>query len=193
MTRSYSEGQKQQTLLIDVRTSILLLIHAGGVPQRERDDLIARAPLGVRRPIGPDEGLQLPADRRGRVGSVLQVEQVEVGLGAVRLGGGLARPRRCGGDELVQGLTVVILQIQRQGLCRRGRGAAQRLLTTCRTRKTDQRGATQRCNLRPTCRSRAEELPPRRREQLAQPCQRLASSIRGTNMINVSMEHEVSF
>lgn len=70
-----------------VLTNIFLLfIHVGRVP--ERDDLIARALLVVRRPVGPDEGVQLSVDRRIWFGAILQVEQVQVGLGAVHLGGG---------------------------------------------------------------------------------------------------------
>lgn len=101
------------------QTVVLLFIHVGRVPQREWDDLIAL--LVVRCPTGPDEGVQLSVDWCIWFGAVLQVEQVQVGLSTVHLGGGegwgLDWPCRCGGDELVQGLAVVILQIQRQRLC----------------------------------------------------------------------------
>lgn len=104
---------------INIKTAALLLIHVGRVSRRERDDLVAGALLAVRGAVGPDEGVQV-ADWDVWLGAALQVEKVEVGLGAVHLGGGegggLERPRGCGGDELVQGLTVVVLQIQSERL-----------------------------------------------------------------------------
>lgn len=55
-----------------------------------------------------------------RLGAVLQVEQVQVGLGAVAAARGqargLERPRWRGGDELVQQrLAVAALQLQGEG------------------------------------------------------------------------------
>lgn len=72
-----------------MRTLVLLVIHVGRVSRCKRDDLVAGALLVVlHRPIGPDEGVHVSVDRRGRLGAVLQVEQVEVGLSAVHLRGG---------------------------------------------------------------------------------------------------------
>ncbi|KAF3849306.1 hypothetical protein F7725_015803, partial [Dissostichus mawsoni] len=78
------------------------------VPQGEWDDLIARALLVLCAPIGPDEEVSVSVHQHCRLAAVLQVEQVQVGLSTVHSGGGegggLERPCRCGGDELVQRL-----------------------------------------------------------------------------------------
>lgn len=70
------------------RYESLLVIHVGGVSRCERNNLIAGPLLVFRRPIGPDEGVQVSVDGGCRLGAVLQIEQVEVGLGAVHLRGG---------------------------------------------------------------------------------------------------------
>lgn len=44
------------------KKSILLVIHVGRVPQRERDDLIAQALLVVDHPVGPDDGVRVSVD-----------------------------------------------------------------------------------------------------------------------------------
>lgn len=64
----------------------------------------------VRCPVSSAEDVHVPVYRCCWFAAVLQVEQVEVGLGTVQLGG-LALPHRRGGDELLQGLAVVILQV----------------------------------------------------------------------------------
>lgn len=109
---------------------VLLVVHVDRVPQRERDDLLA-----VRRAVGPDEGVQAPVDGRLRLAAVLQVEQVQVGLGAVHLARGQRRgrqrPGRGGGDELLQRLAAVTLQVQSQSLGGCGGRAARRLESVC--------------------------------------------------------------
>ena len=100
---------------------VLLFIYVGRVPQGEWDDLIARALLVLCAPIGSDEEVSVSVHQYCRLAAVLQVEQVQVGLSTVHSGGGegggLERPCRCGGDELVQRLDVVLPQIQSQSLC----------------------------------------------------------------------------
>lgn len=107
-------------IIVLLTTTVLPVVHVDGAPRSEGDALIAGVPLSssVRHPIRSDERISIQCRRC--VVAVLQVEEVQVGLSTVHLIGGergsWAWPRGCGDDELVQCLSVVVLQIQRQRL-----------------------------------------------------------------------------
>lgn len=107
-------------IIVLLTTTVLPVVHVDGAPRSEGDALIAGVPLSssVRHPIRSDERISIQCRRC--VVAVLQVEEVQVGLGTDHLIGGergsWAWPRGCGDDELVQCLSVVVRQIQRQRL-----------------------------------------------------------------------------
>lgn len=97
-----------------MKTRSLLFIRAARVP--EWDDPVAQALLVCSCTVGCDEGARA-AVRRSFGFVTVQVQQVQVGLGTVALCGGEGRGvRQRGGDELLQGLAVVVLQAQRRRL-----------------------------------------------------------------------------
>lgn len=100
---------------INMKTAVLLFIHAGRVSGRERDNLIAGHLLVFHSAICSDEGVQVIVGWGWWFDAALHVKQIEVGLSTAHLGGrqgrGFEQPWGRGGDEVVQGLTVVILQI----------------------------------------------------------------------------------
>ena len=98
---------------------VLLLVQVGGVPGGQRDtpppDPLRGLPVALLLRRGDEGGAG------GRLGAAPQVEQVEVGLGTIHAGRGVlgGGPGGGGGDgQVVQVLTVAVLQVQRHG----GRG-----------------------------------------------------------------------